>query len=80
MYYVILDFMFKQFVFFTQVDVEVLIDEEINKKDFAKTNEVDDVTDGKIYLERKYFLNVTFEMSSTKGAKCKLTVESFLSK
>ena len=72
--------MFKQFVFFPQVDVEALIDEEINKKDFAKTDEVDDLIDGKIYLVGKYFMNATFEMSTIKGAKCKLTVESFLSK
>ena len=59
--------MFKQFVFFTpSFDVEALIDEEINKKDFAKTDEVDDLIDGKIYLVWKYFLNATFEMSNYK--------------
>ena len=49
---VLLDFMFKQFVFFTpSFDVEALIDEKINKKRFfAKTDEVDDLIDGKIHL------------------------------
>ena len=44
--------MFKQFVFFTpSFDVEALIDEKINKKRFfAKTDEVDDLIDGKIHL------------------------------
>ena len=58
--------MLKQFVFFSHVDVEALIDEEINKKDFAKTDEVDDLIDGKIYFVWKYFLNATFKMSNYK--------------
>ena len=66
--------MFKQFVFFTpSFDVEALIDEKINKKRFfAKTDEVDDLIDGKIHLIWKYFLNATFEMSNYKRGQIQI--------